>query len=816
MKITISLLAQSLFRALKPAFLYLLCVGSTCAPAFAQDLPANRWVELRRDPAGARPGSAIRYAPDAGKFFLWGFMNDHPDLPQEQPLMPVPEYDMVAFDIEARRWLSHLPVPMEREWGRHLPLAYIPRTYSGITTGSERTIMRGASEDKGSIPRPDLNIVFEQAAYRPANRSLYYFTGGLTAAYDVARRRWTDLRPPHSPPPVLGGSLAYDPFSDRLILFGGGHVAEQWPDGSVRGYTGTWIYRFGENDWRQLPSKLQPPPRMVTRMVCDTRRQALVLFGGDGQTHYLGDTWLFDLKSLAWRQSTAAAAPEPRAGHFTVYDPETGLVIIGGGYNRADNLNDLTDMWAYDSSADRWTRIPGETPTGFYLNADIAPEKRLIVLVASSRTPDDHMNCNVLFPVRITYGYRIAKDGLPHANDAAGSDAVERRPPLPKRPPEKPAISPTPSLTPDLATLPVNRWVLLANPGRAAPARTWGTATFDTAREQILYWGGGHCGYEGSDVDAYDVGAHTWIPGPAAPSYPERLWNHGVRLAGVTFNGEPWTDHGRRIYAYDPPNGRMIAVRPIRLTSGYEPPWLRRYPSKTNVAPDALVSQPSSYSKYVTWNYNVKTRRWSIVGPAPAGLDTLVTTPQGVMGVNVNWPGRLNDAGYQLPWDPSQPAEDNAIFLLRDSRWERLNPSGPSPQNLYEMTSLAYDSKRNQVILHGAGSKRNELWTFDLKRRRWDDRHPKVAAGAEPPACTREAVYLPDQDVFLIYGDGIWAYSPDGNSWRKLDIAEPPQRAGQNRAMVYDPKRDLVLLVLGAGGNSGPASVYAMRYRGTQ
>jgi hypothetical protein len=358
--------------------------------------------------------------------------------------------------------------------------------------------------------------------------------------------------------------------------------------------------------------------------------------------------------------------------------------------------------------------------------------------------------------------------------------------------------------------------VLVANPGRAAPTRTWGTATFDTAREQILYWGGGHCGYEGSDVDAYDAGAHTWIPGPAAPSYPERLWNHGVRLAGVTFNGEPWTDHGRRIYAYDPSNDRMIAVRPIRLTSGYEPPWLRSYPSQTNVAPDALVWHTSSYSKYATWSYNVKTRRWSIVGPAPAGLDTLVTTPHGVMGVNVNWPGRLNDAGYQLPWDPSQPPEDNAIFLLRDSRWERLSASGPSPQNLYEMTSLAYDSKRNQVILHGAGSKRNELWTFDLETRRWGARHPKVAAGAEPPACTREAVYIPEQDVFLIYGDGLWAYSPDGNAWRKLDIAEPPQRAGQNRAMVYDPKRDLVLLVLGAGGNSGPASVYAMRYRGPQ
>jgi hypothetical protein len=42
---------------------------------------------------------------------------------------------------------------------------------------------------------------------------------------------------------------------------------------------------------------------------------------------------------------------------------------------------------------------------------------------------------------------------------------------------------------------------------------------------------------------------------------------------------------------------------------------------------------------------------------------------------------------------------------------------------------------------------------------------------------------------------------------------EPRQRASQNRAMVYDPRQDLVLLVLGSRGDAGPAIVFAMRYR---
>jgi hypothetical protein len=317
------------------------------------------------------------------------------------------------------------------------------------------------------------------------------------------------------------------------------------------------------------------------------------------------------------------------------------------------------------------------------------------------------------------------------------------------------------------------------------------------------------------------VAAHTWL-GEAAPEYPERLWNKGVRMAGLTFGGNPWSEHGRRIYAYDPVIGRMVMVRGIRLTTGYEPEWLRSYPAKTNVAPDALVTSPSSYVKYATFTYDSVERKWTLLGPAPAGLDTLLTTPLGAMGVNVNWPARLNDAGYQLPWSPAQPPEDNALYLLRQGRWERLGEPGPSPQNLYEQTSLAWDSRRERIILHGGGARRDQLWTFDLKTRRWTDMRPRVLApaGAPPPACSREAVYIPGQDVFLtVSRDGaaatVWVYAPAENAWRQARLAgaEAVPKVVENRALVYDPTHDLVLMVLGPHGDGGTAELYALRYR---
>ena len=779
----------------------LFCILFMSSACLAQP---GQWTELRKDFAGARPGSAIRYASQAKSFFLWGFMNADPNLLQENPLMAVPEYDVVTFDPEEGRWRNHLPAHMENDWSKLLPLAYVPRTYSGITTGSERTLMRSMTDEEEAVPRPDLNIVFDQVTYNSAANSLFYFTGGLTATYEVARRRWSDLAPASSPPPVLGGSLAYDPVRDEVILFGGGHVAERSADGRILGHTGTWVYRNKGNDWSELPLDRQPPPRMNSRMVCDAGNDQLVLFGGDGQSHYLGDTWIFDLKTRRWRQSSDAGGPAPRAGHFTVYDPVTGWIIIGGGYN----LVDLTDMWAYDPAADRWQRLKGEVPTGFYVSADIAPDKRLIVLVTSTKTPGDQTACNVLYPVRTTYGYRL--DG----EIVASSDRVlQSHEPMPKRRGGAEPARLAEREGPD-SSMPVNRWVMLNPGGPAAPSRTWGSATYDTSRGEILYWGGGHCGYEGNDVDAFNVALDSWRDG-MTPEFPERLWNHGVRLAGVTFQGGPWTDHGRRIYAYDPVKQKMIMARPIRLTTGYEPEWLKSFPGRPRAASDTLVFPPSSYVKYATWAYDPGTAAWELLGPAPAGLDALVSTPLGAMGVTVDWPARLNDAGYLLPWNPSRTPIDNAIYLLQGSAWERLDKGGPSPQNLYEMTSLAFDSTRSRVILHGAGIRRDELWTFDLKASRWQNMHPGILApqGASPPECMREAVFIPGEDVFLTLGDALWAYRVKDNVWERIDIPAPAGASGQNRAMVYDPQRGLVLLVLGTGGDSGTASVYALRFR---
>lgn len=777
----------------------------TLAGLAGAQLPPNEWVQVVQDSAGGRRGSAVRYAPDAGAFFLWGFIDNDPDFPQEHPLMEVPEYDMVAFEPAVGRWRNHLPQSQEEAWSAKLPLASVPRTYSAITTGSERTVLRGETNDLPGVPRPDLNLVSDQVAWHPGLQSLVYFTGGLTAAYSPGDRRWTGLHPRQSPPPVIGGSLAYDPVNQEIVLFGGGHVTERGPNGKVVGYTGTWALK--DHNWRRLQAGTQPPPRMNSRMVTDERNGVMVLFGGDGQSHFLADTWLYDLRTRTWRQSKASQGPEPRAGHFAVYDAGTGWVIIGGGYNRRD----LTDMWAYDAAADRWMELSAKVPVGFYLTADIAPGQNLIVLVTNTKRQDDKSTCNELYPVRTTYQFRIDAGAL----KASAKPAAAHHEPMVKR------VNPeTTAAARNLNSLPPNQWVLLNGGEQEVPARTWGSATFDSSRGEILYWGGGHCGYGGGDVDAYDPGRNRWRFADGAPEFPERAWDKGVRLAGVTFRGAPWTDHGRRIYAYDPVSRKMIMMRTIRSTTGYNPEALRAYPAKRSAAPDAIVQTPSSYVQYDAFSYDTESGKWELLAAAPVGLDTLVTTPRGVMAVNVDWPERLNDPGYQRPWSPTDAPVDNAVYLfsVAERRWTRLGARQPSPQNLYETASLAYDTKRDRLLLHGGGARRDELWAFEFASRRWVHLEPS----GEKPVAEREAAYIPKADVLLIGTRApedrnvlaLWAYSPAGNTWKRVPASfagdAPRNAAGQNRAMVYDAKRDLLLMVIGE--SDGPAIVYAMRY----
>jgi len=488
-------------------------------------------------------------------------------------------------------------------------------------------------------------------------------------------------------------------------------------------------------------------------------------------------------------------------------------------------------MWGYDTTKDSWTKLKGEVPAGWFITADIIPEKSRIVLTASSKSEGDTRGCNEIYPVRTTWAYQVKKQGLTDAA-AEGRETTA----ILKRKPEETAAGTAPDpvrrseQAKRILNMPDNQWIHFPDPGRQAIIRTWGSCAFDTDRGRIITWGGGHCGYGGNDYDSYDVAEHTWIASPHTAEYPERAWNRGINPGGLTFNGAPWIRHGRKIYAYDPISKKIINTRTIFLTSGYEPQVLKRIASPSPQAPDKNQYTRWSYTKWVTWAYDEKEKDgWEIVCSGLPGLDLTVQTPYGVMAIDHNWGAVDNKDREDMSVWQGQPMVNNSVYLLKviDRKWDKLTIEGPWPQNLYETAALVYDSRRKHLILHGAGPKRDELWRFILEKGKWEKITPGFAAGAgeQAPVCTREAVYLEKDDALLTFGGpggdrtkaGFWAYRVGENRWHKLDIQPPAgktmnQMFSQNRGWAYDPIHDRIWMVLGLTGDMGRAEVYGLKF----
>jgi N-acetylneuraminic acid mutarotase len=207
---------------------------------------------------------------------------------------------------------------------------------------------------KGELPPPR---AAHEMAYDKVTHRLIVFGGrgagtslNDTWAYDPTTNTWTDLKPAEPlPSPRSAYSMAYDPVTRRLIMFGG-------RDNAGTSLNDTWAYDPAKNTWTELePGGTQPLARSTQGMVADPTTHRLLMFGGRGAGSALGDTWAYDPNANAWMELKPAVSPTPRVGPAMVWD-ETGLrVIVFGG--RDSSGTSLDDTWAYDPAGRTWARL---------------------------------------------------------------------------------------------------------------------------------------------------------------------------------------------------------------------------------------------------------------------------------------------------------------------------------------------------------------------------------------------------------------------------------------------------------------------------
>ena len=164
---------------------------------------------------------------------------------------------------------------------------------------------------------------------------------------------WKELSPITSPSARSYPAMAYDPVSKKVVLFGGAGVNAFLND--------TWT--FDGTTWTQVNTPVAPPRRSAPSMAFDSTSQKLVLFGGFSGTGYLRDTWLWDGATSTWTRVRMKPAPPAASGPMLFNDPQTGQVLMFGGFNAGKMIPNFSATWSWTGIT--WAKLhPTTFPYG--------------------------------------------------------------------------------------------------------------------------------------------------------------------------------------------------------------------------------------------------------------------------------------------------------------------------------------------------------------------------------------------------------------------------------------------------------------------
>jgi len=144
----------------------------------------------------------------------------------------------------------------------------------------------------------------------------------LTALAQPASK-WVKLKPANSPSARAAAAMAYDPVSQRIVLFGG--------FGTTSYFDETWT--FDGTTWTLVPTSVAPPARAAAGIAYDSWLKKLVLFGGFANDQYMGDTWVWDGASSTWTEIQTTKGTHPETLPMVFPDPLSGRVDYYGGYD---------------------------------------------------------------------------------------------------------------------------------------------------------------------------------------------------------------------------------------------------------------------------------------------------------------------------------------------------------------------------------------------------------------------------------------------------------------------------------------------------
>lgn len=686
-----------------------------------------------------------------------------------------------VFDVETKTWVSRPPEPLLEGLSWHMlasdgqgHVVAVGSDKKVDNVGWTRTVILDTATGRWSpLPLPPQKLVADHRDLVAASEGLIDLVGRLRLAW-------------YRDPQGVGGDAELQAISQRCDALSRGagmsgfkaelaHVAEL-----VHGKTTLDALKAA----RAIQPKLDdaafaqypvPHSRRNAPLVYDEKNRIFVLFGGDHEDFQVNDTWTLDLGKKSWKRMSPALAPSPRAGHAACYLPKSGRVAIYEGYAPSPSgdyaaspwqLLDPRELWVYDAAADRWDLAGAFGGKG----NDVAAPAGIGKFFGYSSTWYEVPAMAADAEDRIWVAAPAGKNapaftwwfGLGAAPfDSAGRERLGQSPngrrlrALYFRADYSEVIE-NPKAK-DLAALPANQWVQLTpaprTPARGCRQRDWSTTIWDSDREQVVMWGGGHCVRSSSVPLHYSPVSNRIVEGYDADE--PYCYNGWCGPASSLLN-KPWIDtHAYHLYTYDPRckllvTGRGFLYDPERMD------WVRAEPIKS----------PFRYS-------------W--------GSLVLASSLHGAVAWGV--------AG-----------ETPGLWLFdRDGGWRPLEAKGKLFTPWCDSHGMVYDSKRDRMLISSVGGayakKSNGTFlAYDFGAGTLDIITPQNSE-LNQTGCARELAYVAHADWILV-GDLLQLGDPKtGKAYTRVyDCAKNqmflldagPVGAGHEAGWMYDAKRRLV------------------------
>lgn len=147
-------------------------------------------------------------------------------------------------------------------------------------------------------------------------------------------------------------SMTYDSSNNRAVLFGGSDESQLFND--------TWVYNFQNYSWDQIITDPSPSARKNHSMAFDPSSGSVLLFGGEGDASRYDDTWIFDVSTQEWQKMNPSTTPSARFGHSITVDESTGKAVLFGG---DDGISGEIWKRKLGNSPIRMAGVPLESPT---------------------------------------------------------------------------------------------------------------------------------------------------------------------------------------------------------------------------------------------------------------------------------------------------------------------------------------------------------------------------------------------------------------------------------------------------------------------